>query len=79
MSACVADEQKIEKRSLRSREAAIYIGMSDSFLRQSRMDGDRENRTPAPPYIRIGRRAIRYLREDLDFWLEQFREDVVDD
>ena len=35
------------------------------------MDGNRENRTPAPPFIKIGR-AVRYLREDLDAWLESF-------
>ena len=45
--------------------------MSRSFLRQARMDGNRENRTPAPPFIKIGR-AVRYLREDLDAWLESF-------
>lgn len=33
------------------------------------MDGNRENRTPAPPFIRIGR-SIRYLKEDLDLWLD---------
>lgn len=53
-------------------EAATYIGMSRSFLAQSRMDGNRENRTPAPPFIKIGR-SVRYLVEDLDSWLYQFQ------
>ena len=35
------------------------------------MDGYRNNRTPAPPFIKIGR-AVRYLREDLDLWLDDF-------
>lgn len=52
--------------------AARYIGMSRSFLRQSRMDGDREGRTPGPPYVKVGR-AVRYLREDLDAWLWSHR------
>ena len=60
------------KRALTEIEASQYIGMSRSYLRQSRMDGHRDKRTPAPPFIRIGR-SIRYLREDLDNWLNQFR------
>lgn len=59
------------KRALTEIETSVYIGMSRSFLRQSRMDGKRENRTPAPPFIKIGR-AVRYLQEDLDGWLDQF-------
>ncbi|ANB25568.1 hypothetical protein A6F57_10380 [Alteromonas stellipolaris] len=61
----------IQPRLLSEKEASLYICMSRSFLRQARMDGNRENRTPAPPFIKIGR-AVRYLREDLDAWLESF-------
>lgn len=60
------------KRALSELEAAAYIGMSRSFLAQSRMDGLRDNRTPAPPFIKIGR-SVRYLQEDLDNWLSQFQ------
>ena len=59
----------IEKRGFSSKEAANYIGMSDSYLRVDRSQGPGENRTPGPPYTRKGRRVI-YLREDLDAWLE---------
>ncbi|WP_282166616.1 helix-turn-helix transcriptional regulator [Shewanella japonica] len=59
------------KRALSEIETAEYIGMSRSFLRQSRMEGNRDNRTPAPPFIKIGR-AVRYLKEDLDAWLDSF-------
>jgi hypothetical protein len=38
----------IRKRGLSEAEAAEYIGMSRSFLRQARMDGERFNRTPGP-------------------------------
>jgi predicted DNA-binding transcriptional regulator AlpA len=62
---------EIKSRVLSEKEASQYICMSRSFLRQARMDGNRENRTPAPPFIKIGR-AVRYLREDLDAWLESF-------
>ncbi|NQZ83347.1 MAG: helix-turn-helix domain-containing protein [Colwellia sp.] len=60
-----------KKRALSEIETAEYIGMSRSFLRQSRMEGNRENRTPAPPFIKIGR-AVRYLKDDLDNWLNSF-------
>ncbi len=49
-------------------EAANYIGMSESWLRQSRMRGNPE----APPYIKIGK-AVRYLKSDLDDWLQKRR------
>jgi len=59
--------------ALTEQQAAHYLSMSRSFLRQGRMNGDRENRTPTPPYLKIGR-SVRYLKEDLDTWLEQFRQ-----
>jgi predicted DNA-binding transcriptional regulator AlpA len=58
---------------LKEQEAAGYLSMSCSFLRQGRMNGDRERRTPTPPYLKIGR-SVRYLKEDLDSWLKQFRQ-----
>jgi predicted DNA-binding transcriptional regulator AlpA len=61
----------IKARALSEIETAEYIGMSRSFLRQSRMEGNRENRTPAPPFIKIGR-AVRYIKDDLDNWLNSF-------
>ena len=57
------------KRAISEAQAAHYLGMSRSFLRQDRMNGQRENRTPGPRFIRIGKR-IRYLIDDLDAWLE---------
>ena len=70
---------KLPKRGFTEEEAAFYIGVSRSFLRQSRMDGVRENRVPGPRYIKIGTRMIRYLREDLDIWLDKHREGVEGD
>ncbi|CAG9000289.1 MAG: hypothetical protein CENE_02283 [Candidatus Celerinatantimonas neptuna] len=61
-----------DKRVLTEQETSYYIGMSRSFLRQARMSGNRLNHTPAPPFIKIGR-SVRYLREDLDGWLDQFQ------
>ena len=62
----------LTKRAFTEAEAAHYIGMSRSFLRQARSEGARRNRTPPPPAIRVGSRSIRYLREDLDAWLNEF-------
>lgn len=65
----------IAPKAFTERAAAEYISMSSSFLRQSRMDGIRENRTPGPPFVKIGR-AVRYLREDLDQWLQAHRQEL---
>jgi hypothetical protein len=56
-----------------SPQAAVYIAMSDAWLRKGRM-----NRDPnAPPYLRIGK-AVRYLAEDLDKWLRSRRVENVE-
>jgi predicted DNA-binding transcriptional regulator AlpA len=62
----------LDKRAFNEFEAANYLGMSASYLRISRMDGDRANRTPGPSFIKVGK-AVRYLKEDLDAWLEAHR------
>jgi len=59
-------------RLLTEKQAAPYIGMSRSFLRQSRMSGKRQNRTPGPPFLKIGRKVL-YLADDLDAWLLEHR------
>lgn len=63
---------RVHRRGFCEAEAAHYIGMSRSFLRQARMDGRRLNRTPGPPFSKIGRKVL-YLKDDLDRWLEQHR------
>jgi predicted DNA-binding transcriptional regulator AlpA len=63
--------ESLTPRAFTELEAGAYIGMSRSYLAQSRMDGNRDSRTPAPPFIKIGR-SVRYLREDLDQWLDAF-------
>ncbi len=63
----------MEKIVFREAEAANYICMSRSFLSQDRVNGVLANRTSGPQYIRIGR-SIRYLKDDLDAWLDQHRQ-----
>ena len=67
----------LPKRGFTEEEAAYYLGVSRSLLRQGRMDGERENRIAGPPYIKVGARMVRYLREDLDRWLDQYQKEGV--
>jgi predicted DNA-binding transcriptional regulator AlpA len=57
-----------ESAVLTDPHAANYIGMSESWLRQSRVNGNPD----APPFIKIGR-AVRYLKTDLEEWLRAHR------
>ena len=49
---------------LTPRQAAQYLGISDSALRLWRSDGR------GPRYFRAGQKLIRYRRVDLDSWIE---------
>ncbi len=61
-----------EKQLVTEREAARLIGFSVSFLRDSRCNGMRGSRTPAPPYYQFGR-TIRYAVDELEDWLKEHR------
>jgi predicted DNA-binding transcriptional regulator AlpA len=52
---------------LLTKDAAEYIGSSDSFLEKARVAGT------GPPFVKIGSRKVGYLRRDLDRWLESRR------
>jgi hypothetical protein len=43
--------------------------MTVSFLRAARLRGVVGNRTPAPPYLKVGGRVL-YELADLDEWLD---------
>jgi len=58
------------KRGYSTREAAHYVGLSESFLRQARMTGERKRRLDAPKHTQLGCRKIVYLVEHLDDWLD---------
>jgi predicted DNA-binding transcriptional regulator AlpA len=64
--------QKQEIRSFTEKAAAQYVGLAAGTLRQARCHGKREGITPVPKHIKIGR-AVRYLREDLDAFLDEMR------
>lgn len=62
----------IEKRGYNEREAALYLGVSVSYLRHDRCHGAIHKRTPGPVFVQLGR-SVRYLKEDLDTWLNKHR------
>ncbi len=67
------EKVKMIRKCLTESEAAEYIGMSKSYLRQDRTYGKYyEGRTAGPEYIKIGR-SVRYMIDDLDQWLKRNR------
>ena len=48
-------------------EAANYTGLSESYLAKLRMGTGPQI---GPKFLRIGLRAIRYKKQDLDDWME---------
>jgi predicted DNA-binding transcriptional regulator AlpA len=61
------------KRAFTEKQASEYVELATSTLRQSRCHGEREGKTPVPKHIKIGR-SVRYLKEDLDTFLDEMRE-----
>ncbi len=58
------------ERVFTTKAAAEYLGISYSYLRTIRMTGQIQERLAPPPHIFIGR-ALRYVKEDLDRWLDE--------
>ena len=67
------DEAQALPRRLSSREAADYLGFAEPTLRNSRLSGTLAG-VPAPAFIKIGAKTVRYRRGALDAWLAQFAE-----
>lgn len=59
---------QVSGHTLTEAETSRYIRMSRSWLAQARMRGS----VDAPPHLKIAR-SVRYLRTDLDLWLEERR------
>jgi predicted DNA-binding transcriptional regulator AlpA len=58
---------QMEVRVKRTREAARYVGLSESTLEKMRTSGR------GPKFVRLGGRAVGYLVEDLDAFLDAGR------
>lgn len=56
----------MESTYMTSPEAAEYTGLSESYLAKLRM-----GTAPSigPRYLKVGLRAVRYFRNDLDAWM----------
>lgn len=63
--------QSLPSVTLTEADAAEYLRVSIGYLRAARLTAPR---TDGPPYVRLGR-AVRYLRADLDAWLDSRRVD----
>lgn len=63
----------MEKRLFTTEEAATYIGISESYMKKIRCEGQIRERLAPPPFIRLGtgRKGIRYVKEDLDSWIDE--------
>jgi len=57
---------------MKEEQAAEYLNVSRNYLRRCRMKELRHLFESVPPYVRIGR-TIRYLKADLDAWLDGLR------
>ena len=57
----------VEKRILRTRQAAEYLGLASSTLEKMRRDRE------GPPFVRLGGRAVGYDVRDLDAWVDEQR------
>lgn len=55
----------MEPRLLTTEQAAIYVGLAKQTITERRVTGG------GPKFCKIGR-AVRYKREDLDEWIDQF-------
>jgi predicted DNA-binding transcriptional regulator AlpA len=63
-----------EDRLLTERETARFLSVSRSFLANSRINGNRENGTQAPPWVRVGKGGVRYSLADLREWIAARRQ-----
>ena len=62
----------MQRQYLTTKEAALYLGMSESWLNQRRMAGKQ------PAYHKVGR-LVRYTTEDLDRWVRSNRKGGKDE
>jgi len=56
----------MEPRLLNTEQVASYIGLAKQTISELRVKGG------GPKFCKIGR-AVRYKREDLDSWIDQFQ------
>lgn len=66
----IANNQPISESSwLTTKEAARYLGCSKAFLEKDRLD-----KLSGIPFVKLGRKLVRYNRVDLDSYLSSQQE-----
>ncbi len=60
----------VEKAFLTEIEVAEYLKMSRNFLRLARQRLKANGKSAGPPFVKMGR-SVRYMRADLDAWIDQ--------
>ena len=69
-------------------QAAQYLGVSVSYMRKSRCEGEKNPEkilsgkdsiyeNPAPPFVRLNKQTIRYPKADLCRWVENLARRTV--
>ncbi len=64
-------DMQVQPELVTEREAARYLGLSPATLMKQRSTGAREGHIPPIPYVKLGRRAIRYRLSDLRAYAEK--------
>ncbi len=65
------------RRTLKTVEAAEYLGVSASLLRKMRCRGPDDPLGPGPSYIKLSPSLIVYEISSLDSWLDDARRDAT--
>ena len=66
------NEQSIHQvGALSTKRAAEYLGVSDSFLRKTRMKKKPDEKRMAGPIFKKAGTKVLYTKESLDEWLNQ--------
>lgn len=60
----------MQQRAFNTTEAAKYLGISECFLKQSRMKNSSARKLDAPNPTYLGCRRVVYLIEDMNCWLD---------
>jgi hypothetical protein len=66
-------ENLVQKEYYTTEEAATYLCLSTQYLEISRCKGN------GPNYIKLGRKAVKYKKADLDYWAESHRKNPKDE
>lgn len=55
---------------LSTKEAATLLGLAEVTLRKQRIEGERLNRLPLIPWVKLSPRCVKYRRSDLIQFLQ---------